>query len=75
MRVLPVGIGIIGDFNFLFAYLNFLNVHYGKGEMGPFFLIKKKKNHECCYLFPKFALMAALLIDMASLSYCCEGGS
>lgn len=43
MRVLPVGIGIIGDFNFLFAYLNFLNVHYGKGEMGPFFLIKKKK--------------------------------
>lgn len=74
MCALPVGIGIIGDFNFLFAYLNFLKVYYGKRDMGPFFLIKKKY-HECCYLFPKFALMAASLIDMASLSCCYEGGT
>lgn len=38
----PVGVGIVGDFNFLFADLNFLNVHYGKRDMGPFSFLKKK---------------------------------
>lgn len=35
---LPVGVVIIDDINFIFAYLNFLNVHYRKRDMGFFYL-------------------------------------
>lgn len=39
---LPVGVGIMGDFDFLSADLNLLSAHCGKGDMGPFSFLKKK---------------------------------
>ena len=42
---LPIDAGIIGGFDFLLMYLNFLNVHYVKRDMGLFFPLKNDPNN------------------------------
>lgn len=69
---LSVGVGVAGDFNFLFAYLIFW-CSLQKKEHG-FFLFLKEKCHQYFYLSPSFLLMVVSLTDLAPLGQCLKAG-